>query len=250
MPPADLTRRDAARLGLAVGTGFCATHALGLGIARADALAAHEPTEPHASFGDPAQLARELEAAGCIVQHGSFQEPEHPRSASEGKLISCFGNNAGSTYLVNFLPPAPNQEPAAAVPEHGGRPRSRARSLTLTPRKPFPRTPTSAPRGGRTSYAPTRPWSWLARCRRNAYFSLINYVLLLGRRTRQRLRELQGVLPGFGPGGRETIAPPGLRELWHAVQPVPHGDRGDARAAATTPRPTERPLLGRASCTS
>ena len=116
MPPADLTRRDAARLGLAVGTGFCATHALGLGIARADAPAAHEPTEPHASFGDPAQLARELEAAGCIVQHGSFQELDTLKLASEGKLISCFGNNAGSTYLVNFLPPAPTCDLPYALP--------------------------------------------------------------------------------------------------------------------------------------
>ena len=83
MPPADLTRRDAARLGLAVGTGFCAAHALGLGIARADVpTAAHEP-DPRASFGDPTQLAREFEAAGCIVQHGSFQELDTLKLASE-----------------------------------------------------------------------------------------------------------------------------------------------------------------------
>lgn len=35
--------------------------------------------------------------------------------ASKGELISCFGNNAGSGYLVPMLPPAPNQEPAPAT---------------------------------------------------------------------------------------------------------------------------------------
>ena len=179
MPPADLTRRDAARLGLAVGTGFCAAHALGLGIARADVpTAAHEP-DPRASFGDPAQLAREFEAAGCIVQHGSFQELDTLKLASEGKLISCFGNNAGSTYLVNFLPPAPNQKPAAAVPEHGWPAEEPSPFFDPDAAETFPANPYFSPAGWsyklRPDEAVVMAGPMPPEC---VYFSLINYVLL------------------------------------------------------------------------
>lgn len=49
------------------------------------------------------------------VQKGSFQNLDTIELASQKQLISCFGNNAGSSYLVPFLPPAPNQDPAVGV---------------------------------------------------------------------------------------------------------------------------------------
>lgn len=49
------------------------------------------------------------------VQEGSFKNMDTIELASQKQLISCFGNNAGSSYLVPFLPPAPNQDPAAGI---------------------------------------------------------------------------------------------------------------------------------------
>jgi len=37
--------------------------------------------------------------------------------ASQGKLMSCFGNNAGSVYTVLYLPPAPEQDNAKGNPD-------------------------------------------------------------------------------------------------------------------------------------
>ena len=51
----------------------------------------------------------------CDVQAGHFEYMDTISLASHGKLISCFGNNAGSGYLVPMIPPAPNQDPAPAT---------------------------------------------------------------------------------------------------------------------------------------
>ena len=50
-----------------------------------------------------------------FVQEGSLVALDTIELASQKQLISCFGNNAGSSYLVPFLPPAPNQAPSAGV---------------------------------------------------------------------------------------------------------------------------------------
>lgn len=60
--------------------------------------------------GDTAQLKTLLENSGFTVQQGSFYELDTIKAASEGKLLSCFGNNAGSSYMVFDLPEAPDQE--------------------------------------------------------------------------------------------------------------------------------------------
>ena len=49
------------------------------------------------------------------VQAGHFEYMDTIALASQGKLISCFGNNAGSGYLVPMIPPAPNQDAAPAT---------------------------------------------------------------------------------------------------------------------------------------
>ena len=83
------------------------------------AMAEEAPESLDATFGDVDAFEANLEAAGCVVQRGELRLLDTLQLASEGKLISCFGNNAGSHYLVNFLPPAPNQDPAPADEEHG-----------------------------------------------------------------------------------------------------------------------------------
>lgn len=66
--------------------------------------------EASSETGDSAQLKTLLEGSGFTVQQGSFYELDTVKSASEGKLMSCFGNNAGSSYMVFNLPEAPDQE--------------------------------------------------------------------------------------------------------------------------------------------
>lgn len=51
-----------------------------------------------------------------FVQQGKFEYLDVVDLASRGKLVSCFGNNAGSGYFSPMLPPAPNQDPAKGVP--------------------------------------------------------------------------------------------------------------------------------------
>lgn len=57
-------------------------------------------------------LKTSLETAGFTVQQGSFYELDTIKEASEGRLMSCFGNNAGSSYMVFQLPNSPDQEVA------------------------------------------------------------------------------------------------------------------------------------------
>lgn len=58
-----------------------------------------------AEEGDRTQTLRSnLEESGFYVQQGLFRELDTVKLASEGKLMSCFGNNAGSAYVVFSLP--------------------------------------------------------------------------------------------------------------------------------------------------
>ena len=51
-----------------------------------------------------------LESNGFTVSQGKYYEFDTIQMASEGKLMSCFGNNAGSAYTIFDLPNAPGQE--------------------------------------------------------------------------------------------------------------------------------------------
>ncbi|MBQ6316389.1 MAG: hypothetical protein IJI13_02550, partial [Oscillospiraceae bacterium] len=57
-------------------------------------------TESFVSDGSPEELRKQLEDADFRVQKGKLYEFDTLRLASEGKLLTCFGNNAGSTYLI------------------------------------------------------------------------------------------------------------------------------------------------------
>lgn len=123
------------------------------------------------------KIVQELEARDYIVQRGHMQELDTLKLASEGKLISCFGNNAGSTYIVSFLPPAPGQAPAKGVPGRGWP--DEEEGVTPADEAVWPANPYFSPAG----------WTWKLRpdeaivvlgttpppC---VYFSLIGYVLL------------------------------------------------------------------------
>ena len=63
----------------------------------------------------PKDVRTLLEESGYYVQSGRLYELDTLEEASKGTLLSCFGNNAGSSYMVLDLPCAPNQEPATGV---------------------------------------------------------------------------------------------------------------------------------------
>lgn len=71
------------------------------------------------SHGSAEALRLDLEQADFYVQDGILYEFDTLRLASEGKLLTCFGNNAGSAYVILNLPPAPNQNAAPGNPERG-----------------------------------------------------------------------------------------------------------------------------------
>ena len=86
--------------------------------AYADGEDAAKPS-PVVSSGTPEELRLRLEDAGFRVQNGKLYEFDTLELASQGKLLTCFGNNAGSTYLILNMPPAPNQNAAPGNPERG-----------------------------------------------------------------------------------------------------------------------------------
>ena len=53
-------------------------------------------------YGNMNALKTNLENSDFYVQQGSFEEFDTIEMASKGKLLSCFGNNAGSVYTVLF----------------------------------------------------------------------------------------------------------------------------------------------------
>ncbi|MCX8128470.1 MAG: hypothetical protein N3I35_00010 [Clostridia bacterium] len=75
---------------------------------------------PHAPIHNPNLNKNEsisnfvsiLNKSGFIVQEGELKYIDILKLASEGKVPSCFGNNANAPYAVLTLPPAPNQDPA------------------------------------------------------------------------------------------------------------------------------------------
>ena len=60
-----------------------------------------------------------MEETQFYVQEGAISELDTIEMASQGKLMSCFGNNAGSVYTVLYLPPAPEQDPSLGNPDKG-----------------------------------------------------------------------------------------------------------------------------------
>lgn len=64
-------------------------------------------------------VRQQLEDRDYYVQDGVLYEFDTLKLASEGKLLTCFGNNAGSAYLILNLPPAPEQDAAQGDPDRG-----------------------------------------------------------------------------------------------------------------------------------
>lgn len=76
------------------------------------------PCSVKAEANEEVQLQQLLEKEGFYVQQGSFYELDTIKEASAGRLLSCFGNNAGSSYMVFNLPAAPEQDNAKGNPDY------------------------------------------------------------------------------------------------------------------------------------
>ena len=68
---------------------------------------------------DPQELKAILEEDSFYVQQGVYRELDTVKEASAGRLLSCFGNNAGSAYIVFSMPAAPDQDTSLGSEERG-----------------------------------------------------------------------------------------------------------------------------------
>jgi hypothetical protein len=68
------------------------------------------PVSLAAEAPDALMLKALLEEDAFYVQQGVYRELDTVKEASAGRLLSCFGNNAGSAYIVFSLPAAPEQD--------------------------------------------------------------------------------------------------------------------------------------------
>ena len=75
--------------------------------------------EPADGSPDPEALKAALEEDAFYVQQGIYRELDTVKEASAGRLLSCFGNNAGSAYLVFNMPAAPEQDTSLGSEELG-----------------------------------------------------------------------------------------------------------------------------------
>lgn len=86
-------------------------------IASCTAFAQEAASQSHGANSE--ELRSQLESCEFYVQDGVLYEFDTLKLASEGKLLTCFGNNAGSAYLILNLPPAPEQDAAGGDPQRG-----------------------------------------------------------------------------------------------------------------------------------
>ncbi len=148
-----------------------------------------------------------LEAAGYYVQQGTFRELDTVKEASAGRLLSCFGNNAGSAYLVFNMPAAPDQETSKGNEERGW-PDEQAAAYDDPAVENMPANPYFAPGGWeyklRQDEAIILITSLPPRCK---YYSFINYIMF----TQQKPDKDYTREKGFFSVGNEEIG------LYHPI---------------------------------
>ena len=135
------------------------------------------------------------------VQQGVYRELDTVKEASAGRLLSCFGNNAGSAYVVFSLPAAPDQDTSLGS-EQLGWPDEIATEYDHPEVENAPANPYFAPGG----------WEYKLRqdevivlitplpgeCK---YYSFINYVMFTEHKPG---RNYEGVAGMFTVGNEET----------------------------------------------
>ena len=164
------------------------------------ATADKSATETKESIPEEQDLLKDiLESDSFYVQQGTYRELDTVKEASAGRLLSCFGNNAGSAYIVFNMPAAPEQDTSLGNEELGWP--DETATIYDDPDIPnAPANPYFAPGG----------WEYKLRqdevivlitplpgeCK---YYSFINYIMF----TAQKPGKNYEGKPGFFPVGNE-----------------------------------------------
>lgn len=155
---------------------------------------------------DPQETAKPglkeyLEDDGFYVQQGQFRELDTIKLASEGKLLSCFGNNAGSAYVVFDLPAAPEQDTSKGSEERGW-PDETATEYDDPEVENAPANPYFSPGGWeyklRQDEAIVLITPLPEECK---YYSFINYIMFMENKDGKDYSNLPGM---FSVGNEET----------------------------------------------
>ena len=146
-------------------------------------------------------LQQLLENEDFYVQQGSFYELDTVKEASAGRLLSCFGNNAGSTYMVFNLPAAPEQDAAKGNPDYNW-PDETATLYDDPEVENAPANPYFAPGGWEYKLRQDEALVLITQlppeCK---YYSFINYVMF----TEQKAgKDYTGAKGFFSAGNEET----------------------------------------------
>lgn len=151
--------------------------------------------------GDAEKLKKVMEDNDLYVQKGLFTEFDTVKLASEGKLLSCFGNNAGSAYLVFNLPAAPEQDTSLGSKKMGW-PDETATEYDDPKVENFPANPYFAPGGWeyklRQDEAIVLITDLPEKCK---YYSFINYIMFAQDKPGKDYTKIQGM---FQAGNEET----------------------------------------------
>lgn len=178
--------------------------------AEADESESPSSVKPEADESDsqsPGILKENLESKDFFVQEGTYRELDTVKLASEGKLLSCFGNNAGSAYIVFHMPAAPEQDTSLGSEELGW-PDETATIYDDPEVENYPANPYFAPGGWeyklRQDEAIVLITPLPGECK---YYSFINYLMF----TEQKTGKDYSQAPGFFSAGNEATG------LYHPI---------------------------------
>ena len=154
-----------------------------------------------ADEGDAKKLKSLMEENGFYVQKGLFREFDTVKLASEGKLLSCFGNNAGSAYLVFDMPPAPEQDTSKGSKEMGW-PDGKMTEYDDPKVENYPADPYFAPGGWEYKLRQDESIVLITKLPEKCkYYSFINYIMF----AENKPGKDYSVIPGmFSAGNAET----------------------------------------------
>ena len=140
-----------------------------------------------------------LENDSFYVQQGTYRELDTVKEASAGRLLSCFGNNAGSAYIVFNMPAAPEQETSLGNKELGWP--DETATIYDDPDVPnAPANPYFAPGGWEYKLRQDEVIVLITPLPKECkYYSFINYIMF----TEQKPGKNYEGKPGFFPVGNE-----------------------------------------------
>ncbi|MBO4373825.1 MAG: hypothetical protein J5829_01845 [Lachnospiraceae bacterium] len=172
-----------------------------LGVLTALLLAAGVVTVLASECGDEKKLKSLMEKNDLYVQEGVFREFDTVKLASEGKLLSCFGNNAGSAYLVFDMPASPEQNTSLGSKEMGW-PDEKATKYDDLKVENYPSNPYFAPGGWEYKLRQDESIVLITKLPEKCkYYSFINYLMFAENKPGKDYTKISGM---FSAGNEES----------------------------------------------